>query len=140
LPDATIHEQKAPARLDVHRLALMINGVGSVWWCPPALATPSASMRALASPCSWRLWSGGVPLSTDRRYNGCMEHFGSEIGWCAGNAQFELELRGSTARVCLMDADNYQAYVNDEDYHFYGGFGNRVPSRWRFRTTAIGTS
>lgn len=57
-----------------------------------------------------------------------MEHLLTEIGWCAGGAYFELELRGSTARVCLMDADNYQAYLDGNEYDlFYGVFWESSP-------------
>ncbi|WP_092787013.1 DUF1883 domain-containing protein [Actinokineospora terrae] len=56
-----------------------------------------------------------------------MEHIWTEIGSCAGGARFELELRGSTARVCLMDADNYQAYLDGDEYELYGGFWETSP-------------
>ncbi|ANN17789.1 hypothetical protein SD37_20470 [Amycolatopsis orientalis] len=56
-----------------------------------------------------------------------MEHLWYEIGSCAGGAQFELELRGSAARVCLMDADNYQAYLDGDEYVMYGGFWESSP-------------
>jgi hypothetical protein len=69
-----------------------------------------------------------VPRSAERRYKGGMlEHLWREIGSCAGGAQFELELRGSTARVCLMDADNYQAYLDEDEYEFHGGFWESSP-------------
>ncbi|MCT2587558.1 DUF1883 domain-containing protein [Actinophytocola gossypii] len=56
-----------------------------------------------------------------------MEHHCREIGSCAGGAQFELELRGPTGRVCLMDADNYQAYLDGDEYEFHGGFWESSP-------------
>ena len=59
-----------------------------------------------------------------------MEHLWHEIGSCAGGARFELTLRGCAARICLMDAENYQAYRDEgEDgyeYH-YGGFWETSP-------------
>ncbi|MEU9686768.1 DUF1883 domain-containing protein [Amycolatopsis japonica] len=56
-----------------------------------------------------------------------MEYFGEEIGSCAGGAYFTLELRGSRARILLMDAENYQAYLDEEEYDFYGGFWESSP-------------
>lgn len=56
-----------------------------------------------------------------------MEHLGREIGSCAGGAHFEIRLRGSAARVCLMDADNYQAYLDGDEYMLYGGFWESSP-------------
>ncbi|GAB2763354.1 hypothetical protein GCM10027174_45080 [Salinifilum aidingensis] len=38
-----------------------------------------------------------------------------------------MELRGSPARVCLMDGDEYEAYCRDDDYEAYGGFYNVTP-------------
>ena len=51
-----------------------------------------------------------------------VEHLWWDLGDMAGGAEWEVELRGSSVRVVLMDADNYQAYLDDEAYHFYGGF------------------
>ena len=36
-------------------------------------------------------------------------------------------MRGSTARVVLIDSDHYQAYVDGDDYEFYGGFYDYSP-------------
>ncbi|MFE5564832.1 DUF1883 domain-containing protein [Amycolatopsis japonica] len=33
------------------------------------------------------------------------------------------------ARVCLLDAENYQAYLDEEDYEYYGGFWESSPVR-----------
>ncbi len=44
-----------------------------------------------------------------------------------GSAVFEVKLRGSSARVALMDADNYQAYLDEEAYTFYGGYSDYTP-------------
>lgn len=56
-----------------------------------------------------------------------MEHLYWDLGACAGSARFEVELRGSTARVCLMDIDQYQAYLDGGDYEYYGGFYDIIP-------------
>lgn len=40
---------------------------------------------------------------------------------------FEVQLRGSTARVCLMDADSYQAYLDGDEYEYVGGFYDISP-------------
>lgn len=57
-----------------------------------------------------------------------MEHLWREIGSCAGGAHFELKLRGVTARICLMDADNYQAYCAGDEYErYYGEFWETSP-------------
>ncbi|MEU0157216.1 DUF1883 domain-containing protein [Micromonospora fulviviridis] len=49
------------------------------------------------------------------------------LGTCAGGAVFEVGLRGSTARVCLMDDDEYQAYLDGDEYEFCGGFYDLTP-------------
>ncbi len=38
-----------------------------------------------------------------------------------------MELRGSTARVCLMDDDSYQAYLDGDEYEYFGGFYDTSP-------------
>ncbi|MFC4016233.1 Tn3 family transposase [Nonomuraea purpurea] len=45
-----------------------------------------------------------------------MQHLYFDLGSTAGGACFEVELRDSTARVCLMDADDYQAYLDNDEY------------------------
>jgi hypothetical protein len=56
-----------------------------------------------------------------------VEHLYWDLGPTAGGAVFEVGLRGSTARVCLMDADEYRAYVDGGVYEFHGGFVNESP-------------
>jgi hypothetical protein len=56
-----------------------------------------------------------------------VEHLYWDLGSCAGGALFEAKLRGSTARVCLMDLDNYQAYLDGDEYEYHGGFYNVSP-------------
>ncbi|SEQ30433.1 DUF1883 domain-containing protein [Lentzea albida] len=56
-----------------------------------------------------------------------MEHLYWDLGTFAGGARFEVELRGSAARVCLMDVDHYQAYLDGGDYEYYGDFYNISP-------------
>ncbi|MFG1778922.1 DUF1883 domain-containing protein [Micromonospora sp. NPDC049051] len=56
-----------------------------------------------------------------------MEHLYWNLGTYAGGAMFEVELRGSTARVCLMDGDEYQAYLDGDEYEFFGGFYDLSP-------------
>ena len=56
-----------------------------------------------------------------------MQHLWWNLGGMAGGALWEVKLKGSSARVVLMDADNYQAYLDDEAYHFYGGFYDMTP-------------
>jgi hypothetical protein len=47
-----------------------------------------------------------------------MEHLWFDLGGCAGGTQLEVQLRGSSARACLMDANEYQAYVaGDDDWY-----------------------
>ncbi|MEU6077595.1 DUF1883 domain-containing protein [Micromonospora sp. NPDC047074] len=56
-----------------------------------------------------------------------MKHLYWNLGTYAGGAVFEVELRGSTARVCLMDGDEYQAYLDGDEYEFFGGFYDVTP-------------
>lgn len=56
-----------------------------------------------------------------------MEHLWWDLGSHAGGALFEVSLLGSPARVCLMDADEYEAYLDGDDYEFYGGFYDVSP-------------
>ncbi|MFI5956402.1 DUF1883 domain-containing protein [Cryptosporangium sp. NPDC051539] len=56
-----------------------------------------------------------------------MEHLYWDLGSCAGGALYEVELRGSTARVCLMDSEEYQAYLDGDEYEFHGGFFDISP-------------
>lgn len=56
-----------------------------------------------------------------------MDHLYWDLGSCAGGARFEVGLRGSTARVCLLDVDHYQAYVDGGEYEYHGGFYDVSP-------------
>ncbi|MGV9774429.1 DUF1883 domain-containing protein [Streptosporangium sp. NPDC003464] len=56
-----------------------------------------------------------------------MEHLYWDLGSRAGGACFEVELRGSTARVCLMDSEHYQGYLDGDEYEYYGGFFDVSP-------------
>ncbi|WP_433382678.1 DUF1883 domain-containing protein [Streptosporangium sp. CA-115845] len=56
-----------------------------------------------------------------------MDHLYWDLGSRAGGACFEVELRGSAARVCLMDIDDYQAYLDGDAYDYYGGFYDVSP-------------
>jgi hypothetical protein len=56
-----------------------------------------------------------------------VDHLYWELGSCAGGARFEVRLRGSTARVCLMDIDHYRAYLDGGEYEYHGGFFNVTP-------------
>ncbi len=56
-----------------------------------------------------------------------MEHLWFDLGACGSGARFEVSLRGSTARVCLVDVDHYQAYRGEADYDYYGGFYDVSP-------------
>jgi hypothetical protein len=56
-----------------------------------------------------------------------VEHLYWDRGAYAGDACFEVKLRASTARVCLMDADDYQAYLDGDAYEYHGGFYDVSP-------------
>ena len=56
-----------------------------------------------------------------------MEWLYWDLGSVAGGGQFEVKLRGSIARVCLMDRQEYEAYCEDEEYDFFGGFTDVSP-------------
>jgi hypothetical protein len=56
-----------------------------------------------------------------------VEHLCWDLGSCEGGTCFEVRLRGSAANVCLLDADHYQAYLDDDDYEYYGGFHDVSP-------------
>ncbi|MEU6718686.1 DUF1883 domain-containing protein [Nonomuraea sp. NPDC046802] len=44
-----------------------------------------------------------------------------------GRRCFEVDWRGSTARVALMDGEEYQAYLDEEAYQNHGGFFDYSP-------------
>lgn len=48
-----------------------------------------------------------------------MEHLSWDLGLCAADACVEVELRGVEAFVRLMDADEYQAYLDDDEWISY---------------------
>jgi hypothetical protein len=50
-----------------------------------------------------------------------------DLASCAGGARFEVEFRGSTARVRLMNIDHYQAYLDGDEYEYHGGFCDVSP-------------
>lgn len=56
-----------------------------------------------------------------------MEHLYFDLGPCYGGTVLEVELRGSTANVCLLDADHYQAYLNGDEHVYYGGYQDVSP-------------
>ena len=56
-----------------------------------------------------------------------MDHLYWDLGSIAGGARFEVSLRGSTARVCLMDIDHYQAYLDGDEYEYHGDFYDVSP-------------
>lgn len=60
-------------------------------------------------------------------YQRHVEHLWWDLGSCAGGAVFEVELRGSAARVALMEVDDYQAYLDGDEYVYYGGFYDVSP-------------
>jgi hypothetical protein len=56
-----------------------------------------------------------------------VEHLYWDLGSCAGGTCFEVKLRGSPANVCLLDVDNYHAYLDDAEYEYHGGFQDYSP-------------
>ena len=56
-----------------------------------------------------------------------MEHLWFDLGGCAGGTQLAVQLRGSSARACLMEADEYQAYLDGGEYEYHGGFFDVSP-------------
>jgi hypothetical protein len=56
-----------------------------------------------------------------------VEHLYWNLGSYASGAVFEIELDGSTARVCLMDGEEYQAYLDGDEYQYVGGFCDFTP-------------
>lgn len=56
-----------------------------------------------------------------------MEHLWFDLGGCAGGTELAVQLRGSSARVCLMDSDEYQAYLDGDEYEYHGGFFDVSP-------------
>ncbi|MGS2648297.1 DUF1883 domain-containing protein [Streptosporangium sp. LJ11] len=56
-----------------------------------------------------------------------MRHLYWDLGETGAGAIFEVDWRGSTARVCLMDSDEYQAYLDEDAYQYHGGFYDYSP-------------
>lgn len=56
-----------------------------------------------------------------------MEHLWFDLGGCAGGTQLAVQLHGSSARACLMDADEYRAYLDGDEYEYHGGFFDVSP-------------
>ncbi|MBQ1041442.1 DUF1883 domain-containing protein [Micromonospora sp. C72] len=56
-----------------------------------------------------------------------MEHLWFDLGGCAGGTQLAVHLRGSSARVSVMDADEYQAYLDGDEYEYHGSFFDVSP-------------
>lgn len=56
-----------------------------------------------------------------------MEYLYWDLGLCTAGTCVEVELRGSSAFVRLLDADHYQAYLDDGEYEYYGGVWETSP-------------
>lgn len=56
-----------------------------------------------------------------------MQHLCWDLGETGAGADFEVDWDGSTARVCLMDSDEYQSYLDEEAYEYHGGFFDYSP-------------
>lgn len=56
-----------------------------------------------------------------------MEHLWFDLGHCEAGTLIETTLRGSSANVCLLDVDEYQAYLDKEEYEYHGGFYDCTP-------------
>jgi hypothetical protein len=51
-----------------------------------------------------------------------VEHLCSYLGVRDGGTRFEVTLRGSAANVYLLDVDQYHAYLDEDEFVYYGGF------------------
>ena len=69
----------------------------------------------------------GFPCGARSATSSYVQHIVWELGFVAGSALYEVTLSGSTARVCLMDSDNYQAYSSSDEYEYHGGFTDVSP-------------
>lgn len=56
-----------------------------------------------------------------------MEHFYWNLGLCTAGTTVEVELRGVEAFVRLLNADNYQDYLDGERYNYDGGVWETSP-------------
>ena len=59
--------------------------------------------------------------------NGLVEHLYWDLGIYEGGSVFEIELRGSAANVCFLDAQEYQAYLDGDEYEYHGGYCDVSP-------------
>ena len=50
-----------------------------------------------------------------------------DLGLCTTGTTVEVELRGVEAFVRLLDADNYQDYLDDDPFDYYGGVWETSP-------------
>lgn len=50
-----------------------------------------------------------------------MEYLWWDLGLCTAGTDVEVQLRGAEAFVRLLDADNYQDYLDGDEYTFFGG-------------------
>ncbi|MFI6908993.1 DUF1883 domain-containing protein [Nonomuraea sp. NPDC050394] len=57
-----------------------------------------------------------------------MRHLYWNLGSVAFGARFAVEVRGSACRVCLMDAEEYEAYLDEDAHEYYGGFFDAGPA------------
>ncbi|HKI31310.1 MAG TPA: DUF1883 domain-containing protein [Gemmataceae bacterium] len=55
-----------------------------------------------------------------------MEHLHKEFDLGEGDA-VEVTLAGNAANVQLLDAANYQNYLQGKPYHYYGGYARTSP-------------
>lgn len=55
------------------------------------------------------------------------EYLWFDLGHCLGGASFEVTLRGSAANVFLVDAASYAAFVDGDEYEYFGGFTDISP-------------
>lgn len=69
-----------------------------------------------------------------------MEHLWWDLGLCTTGTDVEVKLRGVPAFVRLMDADHYQAYLDEDDYLYTGGVWEVSPVVLTVPTTTTGTS
>lgn len=56
------------------------------------------------------------------------EHLCWDLGVVPAGTSYEVELRGSPANVCLLDAEHYQAYLEDDEFVYFGGFHDVSPA------------
>ncbi len=50
-----------------------------------------------------------------------VEYLWWDLGLCTAGTGVEVQLRGAEAFVRLLDADNYQDYLDGDEYTFFGG-------------------